>query len=60
MKSFYSVLLSEMKRKKRTREEYETIIATWILNGLLTLQEARLLVENLDELYPQEDPEPTA
>ena len=52
MVSFYNVLANSIKAQARTRAEYETIIATWLLNNFLTADEASSLLALLDEYYP--------
>jgi len=52
MKSFYNVLKRNMTRKAKSREEYEEIIASWILAGFLTEEEGADLMVYLDEVYP--------
>ena len=55
MTSFKNVLISNIiKRQKNTREEYETVIATWILHNWLTEDEAIEVFAVLDEYYPVE------
>lgn len=51
MTSFKNVLKSEMSKKKRVKEAYETIIATWLLAGFLTEEEATELLEYLETVY---------
>ena len=57
MKSFYNVLKRNITRKAKTREEYEEIIASWILAGFLTEEEGADLLAYLDEVYPTEEAE---
>lgn len=55
MTSFKNVLISNItKRQKNTREEYEAVIANWILHGWLTDDEAIEVFVVLDEYYPVE------
>jgi len=55
MTSFKNVLISNItKRQKNTREEYEAIIANWILHNWLTDDEAIEVFVVLDEYYPVE------
>ena len=55
MTSFKNVLISNItKRQKNTREEYEIVIASWILHGWLTDDEAIEVFAVLDEYYPVE------
>ena len=55
MTSFKNVLISNItKRQKNTREEYEAVIANWILRGWLTDDEAIDVFVVLDEYYPVE------
>ena len=57
MTSFKNVLISNItKRQKNTREEYEEVIANWILHGWLTDDEAIEVFAVLDEYYPVETP----
>ena len=51
MTAFKNVLKREISRKVRTKEEYQEIIATWILRGYLTQDEADELLAYLDEVY---------
>jgi hypothetical protein len=53
--SFFNVLASSIRRKVKTREEYETIIAAWALQGWLTEQEVTDLLILLDEIFPVEE-----
>ena len=57
VKSFYNVLKRNMTRKAKSREEYEEIIASWILAGFLTEEEGADLLAYLDEVYPTEEAE---
>lgn len=52
MTSFKNVLKSNITRKAKTREQYEEIIASWLLAGFLTEPEATELLAYLDEVYP--------
>ena len=55
MTSFINVLISNItNRQKNTREEYEAVIANWILRGWLTDDEAIEVFAVLDEYYPVE------
>ena len=55
MTSFKNVLISNItKRQKNTREEYEEVIANWVLHGWLTDDEAIEVFAVLDEYYPVE------
>ena len=55
MTSFKNVLISNItKRQKNTREEYEEVIANWVLHGWLTDDEAIEVFVVLDEYYPVE------
>lgn len=53
---FYSVLKGSIERKVKTRLEYETIIAQWLLMGWLETDEAAQLVVLLDKNYPVTPP----
>ena len=55
MANFKRVLEKSIRSKKRTREEYETMIAEWTEVGILTPQESLELMELLDEYYPVEE-----
>ena len=54
MKSFKNTIINSIKRKQKTREEYETVIASWILHNWLTEDEAIEVFAVLDEYYPVE------
>ena len=55
MTSFKNVLISNItKRQKNTREEYEAVIANWILHNWLTEDEAIEVFAVLDEYYSVE------
>ena len=54
MTSFKNTIINSIKRKQKTREEYETIIATWMLHNWLTEDEAIEVFIILDEYYPVE------
>ena len=55
MTSFKNVLISNItKRQKNTREEYEAVIANWMLHNWLTDDEAIEVFAVLDEYYPVE------
>ena len=54
MKSFKNTIINSIKRKQKTREEYETVIASWILHNWLTEDEAIEVFAMLDEYYPVE------
>ena len=56
MTSFKNTIINSIKRKQKTREEYETIIATWMLHNWLTEDEAIEVFAVLDEYYPVEQP----
>ena len=49
MTSFKNTIINSIKRKQKTREEYETIIATWMLHNWLTEDEAIEVFIILDE-----------
>lgn len=55
MTSFKNVLIMNMKSKRFNREYYETIIATWSLNGWLTIDEVTECMSVLDEVYPVQE-----
>lgn len=57
MANFKKALEKSIKAKKRTREEYEEIIANWTEAGLLEPEEALYLMALLDEYYPVEQTE---
>lgn len=52
MKSFKNVIIRSIKRKAFTREYYEEMIATWLLKGWLTEDEATEIFVVLDEYLP--------
>ena len=54
MKSFKNTIINSIKRKQKPREEYEIVIASWILHGWLTDDEAIDVFVVLDEYYPVE------
>ena len=54
MTAFKNVLKREIKRKVRTKEEYQEIVANWLLKGWLTEEEATDILDYLDEVYPEE------
>ena len=54
MKSFKNTIINSIKRKQKPREEYETVIATWMLHNWLTEDEAIEVFAVLDEYYPVE------
>ena len=55
MTSFKNVLISNItKKQKNTREEYEAVIANWMLHNWLTEDEAIEVFAVLDEYYPVE------
>lgn len=56
MTSFKNTIINSIKRKQKTREEYETVIATWMLHNWLTEDEAIEVFIILDEFYPIETP----
>ena len=51
MTSFYNVLADSISRKVKTRAQYETIIAAWLLQGWLTEDEAASLLALLDTTF---------
>lgn len=55
MTAFKNVLKREIKRKVRTKEEYQEIVANWLLKGWLTDEEATDILAYLDEVYPEEE-----
>ena len=57
MISWKRVLISSITKKQFDREYYEQVIATWQLNGWLTVEEATECMEKLDEVYPVEQPQ---
>ena len=54
MENFKRSLEKSIKAKKRTREEYEIKISDWTEADLLTTEEAKYLMDLLDEYYPVE------
>ena len=54
MTSFKNTIINSIKRKQKTREEYEIVIASWILHNWLTEDEAIEVFAVLDEYYPVE------
>ena len=56
MTSFKNTIINSIKRKQKTREEYEAVIATWMLHNWLTEDEAIEVFVVLDEFYPIETP----
>ena len=56
MTSFKNTIINSIKRKQKTREEYEIVIASWILYNWLTEDEAIEVFAVLDEFYPIETP----
>lgn len=52
MPSFYNTLSGMIKRKALDRYTFETTIATWLVKGWLTDDEATELLKLLDEHYP--------
>lgn len=57
MANFKKALEKSIKAKKRTREEYETMIADWTEAGLLEPEESFDLMQLLNEIYPVEQTE---
>lgn len=57
MANFKKALEKSIKAKKRTREEYEEIIANWTEAGLLEPEESFDLMQLLNEIYPVEQTE---
>ena len=57
MTSFKNTIISSIKRRQKTREEYEMVIASWILHNWLTEDEAIEVFAVLDEYYPIETTE---
>ena len=54
MKSFKNTIVNSIKRKQKPREEYEIVIASWILHNWLTEDGAIEVFVVLDEYYPVE------
>ena len=52
MKSFKNVIIRSIKRKVFNREYYEEMIASWLLKGWLTEDEATEIFVVLDEYLP--------
>ena len=50
MTSFKNTIINSIKRKQKTREEYEIVIASWILHGWLTDDEAIEVFAVLDDI----------
>ena len=50
MTSFKNTIINSIKRKQKTREEYEIVIASWILHGWLTEDEAIEVFAVLDDI----------
>lgn len=54
MASFLAVIKRSISTKALTREQYEQAIATWNLNGWLTIEETAEALAYLDEVIPVE------
>ena len=52
MASFKNTIIRNIGAKRFEREYYEATIATWLLNGWLTEEEATEVFVVLDEVYP--------
>ena len=52
MRSFKNVIIRSIKRKAFDREYYEEMIASWLLRGWLTEDEATEIFVVLDEYLP--------
>ena len=59
MTAFKNVIKREITRKVRTKEEYQEIVANWLLKIWLTDEEAVDILAHLDEVYPEEEVETT-
>lgn len=58
MASFKNVLINTIRRSygKKDRTYFETIVATWLINGWLTEEEGIEVMAVLDEVYgPSEE-----
>ena len=55
MTAFRNVLKREITRKVRTKEEYQEIVANWLLKGWLTEDEVTEILAYLEEVYPEEE-----
>lgn len=55
MKSFKNVIIRSIKRKVFAREYYEEMIASWLLKGWLTEDEATEIFVVLDQYLPSTD-----
>lgn len=58
MASFKNVLISTIRRSygKKDRTYFETIVATWLINGWLTEEEGIEVMAVLEEVYgPSEE-----
>lgn len=53
--SVLRVLTNQIKKKTKTRERFEEIIALYHTNGLLSDKEMQQAVDVLNEYYPIED-----
>ena len=56
MASFLSVIKRSISTKAFTTEYYQTVIATWNLNGWLTEDETAEALAYLEEVFPEEVP----
>ena len=52
MKSFKNTIIRSIRGKRFEREYYEETIASWLLNGWLTDEEAAEVFVVLDEVFP--------
>lgn len=52
MTTFKNVMIKSIKSKGLTRENYETAIATWLIKGWLTDDEATECMTELNKAYP--------
>lgn len=52
MATFYNVLKKQIKRKAKTKEEYQEMIALWLYAEFLTTEEVADLLAYLDEIFP--------
>ena len=57
MKSFKNTIIRSIKAKRFTREYFEETVASWLLHGWLTEEEAAEVFVVLDEVFPLEETE---
>ena len=51
MTSFKNVLIRSIRKQQFDREYYEEVVATWLLKGWLTDEEATECMAVLDEVF---------